>query len=592
MGKKLPSYQKKKLVIFNFIRKIYMKYIIILLMLLLTFSSFGALVSKKLKCSQAGTDVLFVNGISWGPETVEYILYKQIEPSFNEKRSYLDNKTPAGTFVTFKSSYNHSDGFLRDMLESSAQKLSQNFKIPLSVAFVPAYFALYKGIVAADFIDTIIQDKRLTFKNVLNYLEKSLDPNTLDKMIQNSFTTNQKDARDLKSSISSTLLNGKKLILITESQGNLFGKQAILDFQNGELLKQGSKTAHISNYLDVIGQLQIAPPTGSSLPKNKVVLNDKDIINLVFFEKPNSNFTLIPPFPDLREVFIDRLANHFITSTYLNDENMTTGNLSQLREFTMQSLVDVASLLESNCLKAVIKSTVNNLTVNFDSTDPDDPIVTGLTYLWDFGDGKTATTSSKTLSHTYAAEGSYNVSLTVKDSSGANDSVTANVNLNSNINFEITQTAASSKYKYIILDSSDENINGQSGGIFWSQSVTLLVTGKIGESVSLWGTVAPSDMDCGEWSHRNFFNVPYRHTCVREAGQPVSTTMIAKQYHQCGGYGCPYIITLIEVVINTSDSEQVYYFYPESGGPSVDAGEYHIPFSSIVDGVLPPAPIF
>jgi hypothetical protein len=68
--------------------------------------------------------------------------------------------------------------------------------------------------------------------------------------------------------------------------------------------------------------------------------------------------------------------------------------------------------------------------------------------------------------------------------------------------------------------------------------------------------------------------------------------MIAKQYHQCGGYGCPYIITLIEVVINTSDREQVYYFYPESGGPSQYAGEYHIPFSSIVDGVLPPAPIF
>jgi PKD repeat protein len=83
--------------------------------------------------------------------------------------------------------------------------------------------------------------------------------------------------------------------------------------------------------------------------------------------------------------------------------------------------------------KAVIKSTVNNLTVNFDSTDPDDPNITGLTYLWDFGDKKSAKTTSKTISHTYVAEGNYTISLTVKDSSGATDSTSKLILVQSNV---------------------------------------------------------------------------------------------------------------------------------------------------------------
>lgn len=77
---------------------------------------------------------------------------------------------------------------------------------------------------------------------------------------------------------------------------------------------------------------------------------------------------------------------------------MTTGNLSALRDFTLQSIVDLASSLDSNCPKAVINYTKNNLVVNFDSTNPEDPDVAGLTYSWNFGDGQTANTTSKTLS--------------------------------------------------------------------------------------------------------------------------------------------------------------------------------------------------
>ena len=79
--------------------------------------------------------------------------------------------------------------------------------------------------------------------------------------------------------------------------------------------------------------------------------------------------------------------------------------------------------------KAVINYTKNNLVVNFDSTDPEDPNVTGLTYSWNFGDGQTVNTTSKTISHNYLVSGIYNVTLTVTDSYGASDSKTVNISV-------------------------------------------------------------------------------------------------------------------------------------------------------------------
>lgn len=77
--------------------------------------------------------------------------------------------------------------------------------------------------------------------------------------------------------------------------------------------------------------------------------------------------------------------------------------------------------------KAVINYTKNNLQVNFDSTDPENPNVTGLTYSWNFGDGQTGNATSQTLSHNYSVGGTYNVSLTVTDSFGASDTASVSV---------------------------------------------------------------------------------------------------------------------------------------------------------------------
>jgi PKD repeat protein len=58
------------------------------------------------------------------------------------------------------------------------------------------------------------------------------------------------------------------------------------------------------------------------------------------------------------------------------------------------------------------------------SSDPDGSIVS---YTWDFGDG--ATGSGATTNHVYAAQGTYNLSLTVTDDGGAVDSASTSVSI-------------------------------------------------------------------------------------------------------------------------------------------------------------------
>jgi Zn-dependent metalloprotease len=72
--------------------------------------------------------------------------------------------------------------------------------------------------------------------------------------------------------------------------------------------------------------------------------------------------------------------------------------------------------------------TTNCLTANFTDTSTD-PNGAGdiVSWLWDFGDGNTSTQQNP--SHTYAAEGTYTVSLTVTDSGGLYDTINKNVSV-------------------------------------------------------------------------------------------------------------------------------------------------------------------
>ncbi|WP_298459553.1 PKD domain-containing protein [uncultured Cellulomonas sp.] len=74
---------------------------------------------------------------------------------------------------------------------------------------------------------------------------------------------------------------------------------------------------------------------------------------------------------------------------------------------------------------AVIAATTADLTASVDGSGSSDPDGTIASYAWEFGDGATAT--GATVSHPYAAAGTYTVRLTVTDAAGATGTATRQV---------------------------------------------------------------------------------------------------------------------------------------------------------------------
>jgi len=115
----------------------------------------------------------------------------------------------------------------------------------------------------------------------------------------------------------------------------------------------------------------------------------------------------------------------------------------------------------------------NALTVEFtnESTDANDDIVG---YEWNFGDGAMSTDTNPT--HTYAMNGSYDVSLTTTDSEGLSDTVMQNVTVSSNVIVASVKRAMLSRFGNLLVDLEFSGTDSDTISIY--RDGTLIWTGE------------------------------------------------------------------------------------------------------------------
>ena len=122
------------------------------------------------------------------------------------------------------------------------------------------------------------------------------------------------------------------------------------------------------------------------------------------------------------------MADHTYTSAGVYTATLTVSDGTLSDAATVTITVDAANQAPTAALIATPTTGTAPLNVNFSGTPSSDPDGDALTYVWDFGDGNTAT--GATTSHVYTAVGGYTATLTVSDGT-LTDSETATITVTS-----------------------------------------------------------------------------------------------------------------------------------------------------------------
>ena len=175
---------------------------------------------------------------------------------------------------------------------------------------------------------------------------------------------------------------------------------------------------------------------------------------------------------------------------------------------------------------AAFTSSVNGLTVSFNASGSFSPIGTIATYLWDFGDSSgPVTTENAAISHTYAREGVFSVSLTVTNTAGTSTETTftgQTVSNNGQPSAETTHAVIVRSLPYSIGITPD-----QAPTAAFTTSVNGLTVSFDGSgSFSPIGTIATYLWDFGDSSSPvTTENATTSHTYAREGVFSVSLTV-------------------------------------------------------------------
>lgn len=404
-----------------------MKYIILIISLLVSFS-----LQAVPTCSKNGTRVLYTNGIYTSFDDANKAmmgLQKAIVDDGNKfNRINIDLKS-----VKYELAYNYDENFTKDILEAIAQRLPQSYLDALSASNTYAaysYFIQGKLLtsISASIIDSINLKKLEIISNFSrDYVNLPLYNQTIN---------------DIQIKYNAAFARGERVFAISHSQGGLFMNDVY-----SSLPESDNKKKYFSAF-------QIASVLGTEMNSHfGYATNDKDfVVNIVRDILGALPANLDTPLFISTSGLSDLFINHGILTTYLYD--------SSLKDQVIAKLIQTADLLESNCPKAVINYEKNDLQVNFDSTDPENPSLDGLTFFWDFGDGSSQETTTKNISHTYAAGGNFTVTLTVSDLFGNSDTTSTDIQFSAPLKAFINYTINNLMVYFDSTDPSNPDVEG------------------------------------------------------------------------------------------------------------------------------------
>ena len=308
--------------------------------------------TPALTCSDPakGTVLLYVNG-----QENEFLQLEEVMDTFDgflkssqlNLKPKLDKNSKVELTYVFNPTLGRiggDDGLaLADFMESAALILQTELNISQMNAWVLAYSGLVLGVRMADI-------KSLVGKEIV------IDQRTRDALeipMLSLLVAEARVSESLKTAIKKQLFElGKKLLLVSHSQGNLFVNKAISELRDTSTAI-GTKTYQFNDYLKFLGNAQIATPAGyvEIYQKASYITNRLDIINKVFTGLPANfpgNEEYIPP-SQLDPAFsdYDHEYHHGILSSYLYGRG--SPHAISLAQRTIQNWVDVAGKLESNC---------------------------------------------------------------------------------------------------------------------------------------------------------------------------------------------------------------------------------------------------
>lgn len=452
------------------------KYIILILVLLTSVSAFALPT-----CSKNGTRIIYTNGVITTKEMAEHALDKILSLKDSNNLTIIASIDKNGIQDPIVA-YNYTEGPAKDVLEATVQRLPKNYLKALNVSnaydgFSHFIYGDLLELIPDDIKNSIIESKIQIISSFTQiYFNSELYEKTINEGFPHYLNAIQKKEKILAISHSQGGLFMKDFYeLLPESD---YKRKFFTGFQVASVLgnEMNSHFGYATNSKDkVVNSVRLAIgvlPANLDTPliistsgtsdlfinhgilttylydsslKEQVIQNlikaaqllesncNKAEIRVV--EKKGLKVSLDSTDPDDKDVtdltyewnFGDGVVEQTNSKTISHTYTKSGSYMITLKVINNDGDTDTKNIVEQVIAppKAIINYTKNNLVVNFDSTNPDDPNVTGLTYSWSFGDGQYASTKSPI--HNYLVAGTYSVYLKVIDAYGASDETSVSI---------------------------------------------------------------------------------------------------------------------------------------------------------------------